>query len=87
VRIWSNLKKQLSYLSAPSKSHPLNNDTLIIYFVGGLTCQEFKIVKEVFLKEEFKQNVSVFLFNKKAIFNKVLNSFLFLDFDRKLTLL
>ena len=41
------------YLSnAPAKMHPLNNDMLIVYFVGGITAYEYKIVREAFKNED-----------------------------------
>lgn len=42
------------YLSSASsaKMHPLNNDMLIIYFLGGVTAYEYKLVKEAFKNED-----------------------------------
>lgn len=51
-----------SYLSSASKSHPLNNDTLIVYFIGGITSYEYKIIKDVFVKEKVQQNVSEYIY-------------------------
>lgn len=39
-------------MNSAVKPHPLNNSTLIIYFVGGITSYEMKIVKEIFSKEK-----------------------------------
>ena len=38
-------------MNSTAKPHPLNNSTLIIYFVGGITSYEMKIVKDAFSKE------------------------------------
>lgn len=57
----TNLFKSFTknYLSASSKSHPLNNDMLIVYFIGGITSYEYKIIKDVFVKEQFQQNILI----------------------------
>lgn len=57
----TNLFKSFTknYLSASVKNHPLNNDLLIVYFVGGITSYEFKLIKEVFIKEKIQQNVLI----------------------------
>ena len=39
-------------MNSAVKAHPLNNGTLIVYFVGGITSYEMKIVKEMFSKEK-----------------------------------
>jgi hypothetical protein len=44
-------------MNTPAKNHPLNNDMLIIYFVGGITSYEFKLVKELFKEKEVAKNV------------------------------
>lgn len=44
-------------MNSSNKSHPLNNELLIIYFVGGITSYEFKIVKKIFKEAELGKNV------------------------------
>ena len=39
------------------KAHPFNNDLLIIYFIGGITSNEFKIVKDMLKEQEPGKNV------------------------------
>jgi hypothetical protein len=45
-------------MNTPAKIHPLSNDLLIIYVVGGITSYEYKLVKEVFSKESTEKNVN-----------------------------
>ena len=52
-------------MNTPAKIHPLNNDLLIIYVVGGITSYEYKLVKEVFSKESTGKNVNKFKKNLK----------------------
>jgi len=53
--------------SNTSKPHPLNNELLIIYFVGGVSSYEFKIVKEMFNKDQqFGKRI---LFGSSHFFN------------------
>jgi hypothetical protein len=47
-------------MNTPAKIHPLSNDLLIIYVVGGITSYEYKLVKEVFSKESTGKNVNKF---------------------------
>jgi hypothetical protein len=49
-------------MNTQTKVHPLSNDLVIIYFVGGITSYEFKLVKDVFSKEEFGKKVSIYKF-------------------------
>ena len=52
-------------MSSSKKPHPLNNDLLIIYFIGGVTTYEYKLVKEIFGKEkDHNVNYSFFLILK-----------------------
>lgn len=43
--------------TSTSKPHPLNNDLLIIYVVGGITSYEFKLVREVIREYQPEKNV------------------------------
>ncbi len=38
-------------MNSTTKPHPLNNNILIIYFIGGVTSYEMKLVKDAFIKE------------------------------------
>ena len=46
-------------MNTPAKVHPLSNDLLIIYFVGGITSYEFKLAKEIFSKESLGKQVLI----------------------------
>lgn len=35
-------------MSTTNKPHPLNNDFIIIYIIGGISSYEYKLVKESF---------------------------------------
>ena len=61
--------------SSASKPHPLNNDLLIIYVVGGITTYELKLVKEVFAKEVGKRVLvgSSHLFSHNKLIKYLLN--------------
>jgi hypothetical protein len=39
-------------MNQPAKTHPLSNEFIIIYFVGGVTSYEYKLIKEQFCKDE-----------------------------------
>jgi hypothetical protein len=41
-----------------NKMHPLNNDVLIIYFIGGITSYEYKIVKDIFKEQDLNKKVN-----------------------------
>ncbi|CAF0750297.1 unnamed protein product [Brachionus calyciflorus] len=43
---------KMGFMAGPNKTHPLNNDFIIIYIVGGITSYEYKLVKEVFSQAE-----------------------------------
>jgi len=61
-----------------NKMHPLNNDVLIIYLIGGITSYEYKIVKEIFKEQDLSQkvnilsNILIFLKFFKIYFVKIL---------------
>ena len=67
----------IGYLMSASahKPHPLNNDLLIVYVVGGITAHELKHVKEVFAKETTKRVLvgSSHLFNHNKLIKYLLN--------------
>ncbi len=44
-------------MNTQSKNHPLNNDMLIVYFVGGITSYEFKLVRDFFKEKNLAKNV------------------------------
>lgn len=57
-------------MNTSSKPHPLNNDFLIIYFIGGITSYEFKIVRDILKEQQPGKNVSLigkFYFSLKYI--------------------
>lgn len=39
-------------MNTAAKPHPLNNNLLIIYFIGGITSYEMKLAKDMFNKEK-----------------------------------
>ena len=41
-------------MGGQTKNHPLTNEFLIIYVIGGITTYEMKIVKELFSKTDHK---------------------------------
>lgn len=47
--------------TSTSKPHPLNNDLLIIYVVGGITSYEFKLVREVIREYQPEKNVLFYI--------------------------
>ena len=49
-------------MNTPAKIHPLSNDLLIVYVIGGMTSYEYKLVKEVFSKESSGKNVKNLFF-------------------------
>lgn len=46
-------------MNTTAKPHPLNNNFLIIYFVGGITSYEMKLVKDLFNKDYKELNVII----------------------------
>lgn len=48
-------------MNTQTKMHPLNNDLIIIYFVGGITSYEFKLVKDIFSKEDIPKRVIAYI--------------------------
>lgn len=46
-------------MNTAAKPHPLNNNLLIIYFVGGITSYEMKMVKDLFNKDGKEFNVLI----------------------------
>lgn len=47
-------------MNSTTKPHPLNNNILIIYFIGGVTSYEMKLVKDAFIKETNYNVISSF---------------------------
>ena len=47
-------------MNTATKPHPLNNNLLIIYFIGGITSYEMKLAKDMLNKEK-DHNVSLSL--------------------------
>ncbi|RNA41962.1 sec1 family domain-containing 2 [Brachionus plicatilis] len=39
---------KMGFMSTSNKPHPLNNDFIIIYIIGGISSYEYKLVKELF---------------------------------------
>jgi hypothetical protein len=62
-------------MNTPAKIHPLSNDLLIIYVIGGMTSYEYKLVKEVFNKESPGKNVKKVFFNHKILLIKKIQFF------------
>jgi hypothetical protein len=63
-------------MNTQTKSHPLSNDLLIIYFVGGITAYEFKLVKEMFKEHEKAKHVligSSHFYNHEKLIKYLLN--------------
>lgn len=63
---------KIGFMNSSNKIHPLNNDLTIIYFVGGITSYEFKLVKDLLREHEPGKNV-YFLFNSNFNFKLKLN--------------
>lgn len=59
----------LRFKSASNKPHPLNNDFIIIYIIGGISSYEYKIVKDLFNQGTLSEK-KVTTFNQKKIIYK-----------------
>ncbi len=44
-------------MGGQTKNHPLTNEILVIYVIGGITTYEMKIVKELFSKTDHKVRI------------------------------